>query len=401
MRVVFLDAPLAETGFGIKGDLREDTKLLARDREPEERRAPRAKISDVATALGLTKATVSRALNGYPDISESTRARVRHKATELGYTPLSHAQAIRTGRARSLGIVLQVGDQDGQRPFVADFLAGLSTAASSENWTLTVATAGTEADMLSTMGRLIDERKADGFVLPRTKVVDERIHMLRRLSVPFVLFGRTVDPDGCAYFDILGEDAMALAVRHLHGLGHRRIGYIGGGDGFFYSAARSTGYRTGMEAVGLPFDPAIVGGGAYTVDAGLREADRLLMADEPPTAIVCATDMCALGVCRRAAALGLRVGGDLSVVGYDGVPEGAWSTPPLATFEVDSRAAGSRLANLLIRRIRGEEPAALRETAHARFLDRGSAGRPVMSSVELRDHVARATGHQPERRPGR
>ena len=371
--------------------------MLDRDGEPRERRAPRVKISDVAQALGLTKATVSRALNGYADISESTRARVRHKAAELGYSPLSHAQAIRTGRARSLGIVLQIGDQDGQRPFVADFLAGLSTAASAENWTLTVATAGTEEDMLSTMGRLIDERKADGFVLPRSKVVDERIRMLRRLSVPFVLFGRTADPKGCAYFDILGEDAMALAVRHLHGLGHRRIGYIGGGKGFYYSTVRSAGYRTGIEAVGLSFDPAIVGDGAYTVDAGVRQADRLLMAAEPPTAILCATDMCALGVCRRAAALGLRVGGDLSVVGYDGVPEGAWSTPPLATFEVDSRAAGSRLANLLIRRIRGEDPADLRETVHARFLDRGSAARPKMSSAELRDHVARATGRHLDR----
>lgn len=374
--------------------------MFVKDIEPEQRRAPRAKISDVAQALGLTKATVSRALNGYADISESTRARVRHKAAELGYSPLSHAQAIRTGRARSLGIVLQVGDQDGQRPFVADFLAGLSSAASAENWTLTVATASTEEDMLATMGRLIDERKADGFVLPRTKVVDERIRMLRRLSVPFVLFGRTADPEGCAYFDILGEDAMTLAVRHLHGLGHRRIGYIGGGDGFYYSAARSAGYRSGIEAVGLAFDPAIVGSGAYTVEAGQREADRLLMAEEPPTAILCATDMCALGVCRRAAALGLRVGGDLSVIGYDGVPEGAWATPPLTTFEVDSRAAGLRLANLLIRRIRGEEPADLRELAHARFLDRGSAGRPVMSSAELHEQVGRATGRPSARSPG-
>lgn len=94
-----------------------------------ERPVRRVTISDLADYLNLTKGTVSRALNGYDDIAENTRLRVKRAAEQLNYRPLSHAQAIRTGRVRSLGLVLQVNEHDGHRPFVAEFLAGLSEAA--------------------------------------------------------------------------------------------------------------------------------------------------------------------------------------------------------------------------------------------------------------------------------
>jgi LacI family transcriptional regulator len=307
----------------------------------------------------------------------------------MGYAPLAHAQAIRTGRVRALGIVLQVGEHDAQRPFLADFLAGLTTAASAESWTLTVATAPTEAQGLDTMRRLIDERKADGFILPRTKTDDPRVELLRSENVPFVLWGRTGDPAGCAWFDILGEDAMAEAVVRLHDMGHRRIGYIGGGGGFHYSLLRHDGYRGALEGVGLDHDPGIVGHGAVTAEDGAVAGRRLLSNPRPPTAIVCATDMAALGVYRAVSETGLLVGRDVSVIAYDGIPEGAYAAPPLTTFEVDSREAGSRLAELLIRRIRGEAPEELRETAHARLRVRSSDGPPGRTSEELREHFSR------------
>jgi len=353
-------------------------------------RPARVTISDVAEALGIAKGTVSRALNGYPDISESTRLRVARMAERMGYAPLAHAQAIRTGRMRALGIVLQIGEHDAQRPFLAEFLAGLTAAASAESWTLTVATAPTEEGTLSTMRRLIDERKADGFILPRTKTDDPRIRLLRDLDVPFVLWGRTGDPTGCAWFDILGEDAMGEAVMRLHDFGHRRIGYVCGGSEFNYSALRHDGYRSALAALGLGYDPAIVGGGAMTPEAGAVEGRRLLRAEHPPTAMICATDMGALGVYRALGEAGLAVGRDVSVIAYDGIPEGAYAAPPLTTFEVDSREAGSRLARLLIRRIRGEMPEELRETAHARLRVRASDGPPAMTSDDLRERLSRA-----------
>jgi hypothetical protein len=161
---------------------------------------------------------VSRALNGYPDIAEATQLRVRRAAERMGYRPMAQAQAIRTGRARSLGLVLNAGRSDAHKPFLTDFLDGISRAASEESWTLTVATAEDETDEVATMARLVDERKVDGFILPRTKTRDARIALLRAREVPFILYGRTLDDTGCAWFDIDGEGAIRAAVLRLAGL---------------------------------------------------------------------------------------------------------------------------------------------------------------------------------------
>lgn len=354
------------------------------------RSTPRVTITTLAESLGLAKGTVSRALNGYPDISDATRARVMNAAKRMGYAPMAHAQAIRTGRVRALGIVLQVGEHDAQRPFLAEFLAGLTTAASAENWTLTLATASTDDEALDTMRRLIDERKADGFLLPRTRTRDARIEMLRALDVPFVCWGRTGDPTGCAWFDILGEDAMGEAVLRLHDLGHRRIAYLGGGRGLHYSGLRQIGFQDALADLGLPEGSHLIRPDVVTEAAGEAAARALLTSPLPPTALVCATDKGALGAYRAAEALGLEIGRDLSITAYDGIPEGAYASPPLTTFEVDNRDSGARLARLLIRRIRGEAPEDLRETAHARLCVRASDGPPRHDSRALARKIATA-----------
>lgn len=352
----------------------------AEQRRSPVRRYPRVTISDVSAAVGLTKSTVSRALNGYPDISSTTRERVRSTAARMGYRPLSHAQAIRTGRARALGLVIQIDDHDAHRPFLTDFLAGISFVASGEGWTITVATADGEAATLATMRRLLDEHKVDGFILPRTLVEDPRIALLRGQDVPFVMFGRTRDPAGCAWYDIRSEDAMADAVRRLASLGHRRIAFVNGGARYQYSRLRLAGYREGLAGAGIDEDPQLVRSGALTPDDGAAAAESLLDLPRPPTAVVFAVDAAALGLYRAARRRGLRVGPHLSVVGYDGIPDGSHADPPLSTYAVDIRRAGERLARMLIERVRGADPEGLRETAPATFVDRGSITPPELDT---------------------
>ncbi|PWJ16900.1 LacI family DNA-binding transcriptional regulator [Jannaschia seohaensis] len=330
----------------------------------------RATITDVARDIGVSKGTVSRALNGHPDISDATRLRAQKAAARLGYRPLGSAQAIRTGRCRALGLVIETGEHDAHRPFLAAFLAGLSDGAALEGWTLTVATAP-EGDTLATYQRLIDDRKADGFVLPRTRLRDPRVEMLRGAGVPFVLFGRHGDPEGCAWFDIEMEAAMRASVARLAAAGHRRIAFVGGSALHTYAQLRAEGFRAGMAEAGLRAD--LMRFGAVDRAGGARAAAALLDAPDPPSAFVYAVDAAALGLWQAARARGLTVGRDLAVIGYDGTPEGAHAEPPLATWAVDTHAAGLRLADLLIRRIRGEAPEALREVGQARYLDRGSA----------------------------
>ena len=347
-------------------------------RRPAGGRRPRVTIADVSAALGLTKSTVSRALNDYPDIAPTTRERVRNAASRMGYRPLSHAQAIRTGRARALGLVIQIDDHDAHRPFLADFLAGISFVASGESWTITMATADGESATLATMRRLLDEHKVDGFILPRTLVDDPRITLLRDQDVPFVLFGRTRNPAGCAWYDIRSENAMTDAVERLAALGHHRIAFVNGGARYQYSRLRLAGYRKGLAKAGVEEDPQLVRSDALVPDDGEAAVESLLDLPRPPTAVVFAVDAAALGLYRAARRRGLRVGLHLSVVGYDGIPDGSHAEPPLSTYAVDIRRAGERLARMLIERVRGADPEALRETAPATFVDRGSMARPEL-----------------------
>lgn len=344
---------------------------------------PRVTIADVAADLGVTKSTVSRALNGYPDIADATRLRITRAAERLGYRPLSHAQAIRTGRVRSLGLVLQIDNEDSARPFLANFIAGVTQAASAENWTITIATAEHQAGVVETLSRLVDEHKADGFILPRTRLHDTRVEILRNQNVPFIMFGRTLDPTDCAWYDIKGEDALRTATTRLASLGHQRIAHVPGGLEYTYSKLRLEGYREGLSASGLPFDPELIGGPAMTRKAGDAATRALLALDNPPTAITFAVDRAALGAYRAADALGLRIGSELSVMSYDGVPEGAYAQPGLTTFEVNSRQAGERLASMLIERIRGKAPENLRELAPPTLIERGSDRPPRLTSQAL------------------
>lgn len=343
----------------------------------------RVTISDVAEALGVAKGTVSRALNNYPDISDSTRQRIRRKAEQMGYRPLAQAQAIRTGRSRAIGLVLQTDMQGAQRPFLSEFLAGVSRTASDAAWTLTVATSAGGEEMLATIDRLVQERKADGFILPRTLADDPRARLLRRMGVPFVLYGRLRDIGDCAWFDILGETAMSEAVARLAEYGHQRIGFVNGGTEFNFSALREQGFRRGMVAAKLKVDEDLVVQGAMTRDAGRSAVLRLMSQPIPPTAIVFAVDMAALGAYSAAEDLDMSIGKDLSIISYDGIPECEWVRPRLTSFRVDSKMAGTRLAELLIRHVRGEDPATLRESATATLWPGGSDGPPQRTSDDL------------------
>ena len=224
---------------------------------------------------------------------------------------------------------------------------------------------------------------------------DERIKLLRDEGIPFVLFGRPVDHEGCAWFDIRGEEAMKKAVERLKRHGHTRIGFVNGGEKYAYTTYRMKGYLDGLKACGLHADGDLMVGDAATTSQGRAAARKLLGLEEPPTAIVYAVDMAALGLYQEAEELGLDVGKDVSVISYDGISEGMFSRPPLTTFSVGMEMAGGKLASLLVDLIRGADPESHRETVAALLLRRGSDRPPAFSSKELAARVARARLQKP------
>jgi LacI family transcriptional regulator len=195
---------------------------------------------------GLAKGTVSRALNGYPDIAEATQLRVRRAAETDGLPPHGAGPGDPHWARALAGLVLNAGRSDAHKPFLTDFLDGISRAASEESWTLTVATAEDEADEVATMARLVDERKVDGFILPRTKTRDARIALLRARGVPFILFGRTARRDRLRLVRHRRRRRGPRRRPAAGGFGHQRIGYIGGMPDFNYSRLRRQGFLDGM-----------------------------------------------------------------------------------------------------------------------------------------------------------
>ena len=369
---------------GFQQNKRNQTKLIRREK---------VTIQHLSDHLGLAKGTVSRALNKYPDIAESTQLRVASAAKKLGYRPSNHAQAIRTGLVKSVGLVLNVAGENAHRPFLSDFINGISLRLGDEDWTLVVATAQSDENSIEVHSRLIAEQKVDGFILPRTKIHDARVELLKSKRMPFVLYGRVADTTECALFDIAGETAMQQAVERLYDFGHRRIAFIGGPADINFEALRRGGFEAGLAKVAIPVDLDLIVEGAMSVEQGFRATQGLLSLSEPPTGIVCALDRAALGACQAAASLGLYVGRDVSVIGYDGIPEGAYATPPLTTFSVDSKAAGTRLADIILKVIRGADATSFCELADAHLIERQSDGPITKSPKEISALLAEGFQH--------
>ena len=352
---------------------------------PDKRR--HVTIEDVARHLGVAKGTVSRALNGYPDVSPATRKRISDTAEKLGYRPSSIARKLKAKRVDAIGIVLPMADNLIADHFLSEFLDGVSHALDQRGQDLLVSTAPSVEATVGVYERLIAERKIDGLIVTRTRTDDPRITYLRERSFPFATHGQCGLPGGFAYFDIDNERAMLDAVAHAVSLGHKRIAYVGGPAAFNFSRLRLLGYRRGLREAGLSPSEELVIELPLGEEFGQAGALELLRLAEPPTALICVSDGLAIGAMRAARVLGLEVGRDVSVIGYDGVPVGAYVDPPLTSFSQSMRAAGAKVAGMVIDVIDGVDPDSLSHMGRAVLVRRGSDGPPALTPAELAEKI--------------
>lgn len=275
-------------------------------------------LKDLAAHLGLSPTTVSRALNGYPEVNEATRARVVAEARARGYRPNHRARSLATGRAMAIGHVVPVAEKtEIVNPIFGDFVAGAGEVYSQNDYNLLMSVV-TEAQELDTYRELKARASVDGVILHGPRCDDPRVKLLTALGLPFVVHGRvTGETTPYSWVDVNNRRAFVQATRFLLDLGHRRIGLINGSETMDFALRRRTGFQDALAQAGVTPRPDLMFSGEMSETNG-HAATRAMMAQpDPPTALVVSSIVLAIGVRRAADELGLRLGRDLSVVIFD------------------------------------------------------------------------------------
>jgi LacI family transcriptional regulator len=321
----------------------------ARAVTPSGRRG-RVTITDIARRAGVSVPTVSRVVNGRSDVSPGTRARVEELLRRHGY----RKRATAPGRRADL-IDLVFNDLDS--PWAVEIIRGVEEVAHAAGvGTVVSAVRGRSGDARRWM-RNLRARTSDGVVLV-TSALDPVLHQeLRILGVPLVV----VDPAGSPAPDVpavgaANRSGALAATEHLLALGHRRIGLIAGPPRLLCSRDRRDGYRAALEGAGIAVDESLIVPGDFRHESGFAACGALLGLPEPPTAVFAAGDQMALGAIEALRRRGLRVPQDLSVVGFDDLPEVRWSAPPLTTVRRPLADMGRAAARTVLRRTRDERP---------------------------------------------
>ena len=275
-------------------------------------------LKELATLLGLSPTTVSRALNGYPEVNEATRARVAAAALAHNYQPSTRAIRLATGRAMAVGHVIPVANRhEIVNPVFADFIAGAGETYSRNGYDLLLSVVP-DADEEKTYRNLKLKGTVDGVIVHGPRLNDSRIALLRDIGLPFVVHGRATGTDlPYSWLDVNNRRAFRGLTDHLLDLGHRRIALINGLEFMDFAIRRRAGYVEALTDREIHADPDLMSSGQMTESAGYQEAKRLLELPDPPTAILCASMMSGMGARRAAEGNGRHVGRDLSIVIFD------------------------------------------------------------------------------------
>ncbi len=278
---------------------------------------PRATLQHVARRAGVSRQTVSNAVNSPHLVRPQTLARVTEAIEALGYRPNLAARQMRTRRSRLLAMRMEPL-RDGISGVVLDrFLHALTEHAQVHGYRVLLFTADDDQGEIAAYEQLTGSHEIDAFVLSSTHHGDRRTAWLRERGLEFVTFGRPWGDEGAHdWVDVDGALGTAEAVEHLAGTGHERIAFVGWPQGSGAGDDRRAGWRRVAEARGLAtsgLDVAVPDG----VDSGREAVSRLLDAEQPPTAFVCASDALALGALRALRERGLVPGRDAGVVGFD------------------------------------------------------------------------------------
>ncbi|RKS73792.1 LacI family transcriptional regulator [Motilibacter peucedani] len=308
----------------------------------------RVTITSIARAAGVSVPTVSRVVNGRADVSPETRKRVEDLLREHGYR---RRPSTRPSGAGLIDLVFN----DLDSPWAVEIIRGVEDVAHGAGVGTVVSAVHHRQASARAWLLEVRARASDGVILVTSDIEPPLHEELRKLDVPTVV----VDPAGVPTLDVPTVGATnwsggMSATSHLLELGHRRIGFITGPKRLLCSRARLDGHRAALESAGVAFDESLVRDGDFYHESGFLGAMSLLSMPEPPTAIFASSDQMALGVYEAVRQRGLHVPAEISVVGFDDLPEARWASPPLTTVRQPLAEMGLHAARVLLRMIQGE-----------------------------------------------
>jgi LacI family transcriptional regulator len=306
-------------------------------------------IHDVAQAAGVSVSTVSRVLNDKDDVAPETYEKVQGVIQQMGYTSSLAARSMRSRRTNVIGLIVpDVADS-----FSIQVMKGVNQAIFELDYDLIIYTSGS-IKKHSAAGReqyfvsLLNGSVTDGVIIVTPAATSFST------AAPVV----TIDPNNecpeCLAVMATNHAGAVAATEYLIGLGHRRIGFISGRPDLQSAQRRLQGYQDALRQANIPVDQDLIAAGDFTTETGRLCARRLLSLSDPPTAIFAANDQSAMGTIQAACEMGLRVPQDLSVIGFDNIPEAAYFDPALTTIDQFIEEMGRVATGKLVDLIQGE-----------------------------------------------
>ncbi len=312
--------------------------------------AQKVKLSTIAEALGVSTATVSLALRDSPLVAATTREKIKETSRALGYIYNRRAASLRTSRSGIIGVIVH----DIQNPFYAEILKSIESELDRSSHTFILSNHYDSVEKQRTFIETLLQLGGDGIIMsPAIGTPQEDFALAEDNGMPIVLIARSIE--GVDLPTYRGDDSygISLATNHLIGLGHRAIAMIGGTDQTSTGRDRYRGYVNALKKANIEVDPSLRLAGPRSKQGGFEAAVHFLSHPKKPTAVVCWSDLVAIGFMNGIARAGLVPGRDVSVVGYDDLEEAAIATPALTTVWNGQSEVGRLSARALLDKLAG------------------------------------------------
>lgn len=314
-------------------------------------------LKQLSQHLGLSQTTVSRALNGFPEVSEKTRQKVRDAADKFNYRPSPSASSLATGKARIIGHVVPISEHHMINPHFSDFLAGASDAYAKAGYDLLIRAAQTDQET-DIYQDFVNRNRVDGVVVHGPRINETRIQFLQSIGLPFVVHGRAGGEEhSYSWLDVDNRSAIEKLTNYLIDLGHRRIALINGLETMNFAHRRRLGYEAALEDHGLGVDPDLISSQDMNEPYGYDATIAKLNMPDQPTAFIYSSVLSAMGGMRAANVRGLLPGQDISLATFDDklsflqANNGSGATPYMTSVTSSIQDAGRRVGEMLMEQI--------------------------------------------------